>query len=492
VFGEGEPRTRFYTVAVTPDGRWLTITATTGTDPSKDVWLADLTTSPPHRPDLRPVQQGVAARTELRIAPGTGPGDPMFLRTTRDAPLGRLMTVRADALDAPWRELVPERPGAVLADFALLSGKALTRPLVLVSWITGAVGEITVHDLRDGAQVANEPLPGTGTVGNLIIRPDGGHEGWFSYTDHRTAPVVLRYDALAGQTDTWPAEATASWPAEARAADGVPGVRVRRDSFPAADGTLVPIFVLSPDDRPGSPRPALLTGYGGFGVSMTPAYTPHAVAWVQAGGVYAIACLRGGGEYGRAWHEDGRRAVKQHVFDDFCACARWLADSQWSRTELIAITGGSNGGLLVGACLTQHPELFGACVAYVGVFDMLRFHKFTIGWAWTGELGNPDDPTEYQWLRAYSPLHNVTSGTRYPATLLLTGDHDDRVVPGHSFKFAATLQAAQGGEQPVLIRVDTAAGHGAGKPTDKSIATDTDVLTFLAGVFGSAAAVPSQ
>jgi prolyl oligopeptidase len=196
--------------------------------------------------------------------------------------------------------------------------------------------------------------------------------------------------------------------------------------------------------------------------------------------VLAVANLRGGGEYGTAWHDSGRLANKQNVFDDFCACARWLASSGWSRPDRIAINGASNGGLLVGACLTQHPELFGAAVAEVGVLDMLRFHKFTIGWAWTSDFGDPDDPDQYPWLRAYSPLHNVHRGAHYPATMLLTGDHDDRVVPGHSFKFAATLQAAaQSGDEPVLIRVGTSAGHGAGKPTAKLVAESTDVLAFL-------------
>jgi prolyl oligopeptidase len=207
-------------------------------------------------------------------------------------------------------------------------------------------------------------------------------------------------------------------------------------------------------------------------------------AWLERGGLLAVANLRGGGEYGKAWHDAGRLDRKQNVFDDFSGCARWLAASGWSRRDRIAIMGGSNGGLLVGACLTQHPELFGACVAQVGVFDMLRFHKFTIGWAWIGELGSPDDPRQYRWLRGYSPLHNVRAGTHYPATLLLTADHDDRVVPGHSFKFAATLQAAQGGDAPILIRVDTAAGHGAGKPTGKAIAAAADELAFLEAVLG--------
>jgi prolyl oligopeptidase len=236
------------------------------------------------------------------------------------------------------------------------------------------------------------------------------------------------------------------------------------------------------DARPDGQAPALLYAYGGFDIPITPQFSAFWAAWLDGGGVLAVANLRGGGEYGRAWHEAGRRAAKQNVFDDFCACARWLAASGWSSADRTAITGASNGGLLVGACLTQHPELFGACLPHVGVHDMLRFHKFTIGWAWTGELGSPDDPAEYRWLRGYSPLHNIRSGERYPATLVFTGDHDDRVVPGHSFKFAAALQAAQGGAEPILIRVDSAAGHGAGKPTDKQIAADTDALAFLAAV----------
>jgi prolyl oligopeptidase len=263
-----------------------------------------------------------------------------------------------------------------------------------------------------------------------------------------------------------------------------PGGYVTEQVFAeSADGTRVPMFLTRHRDLAADGQaPALLYAYGGFDVSITPSFSPDLAAWLERGGVLAVANLRGGGEYGKAWHEAGRRAAKQNVFDDFCACARWLASSGWSSRDRIAIMGGSNGGLLVGACLTQHPELFGAVVGHVGVYDMLRFHKFTIGWAWTGEIGSPDEPAEYRWLRAYSPLHNVRPGTHYPATLLLTGDHDDRVVPGHSFKFAATMQAAQAGEEPILIRIDTAAGHGAGKPTAMQIAAATDVLTFLSAV----------
>jgi prolyl oligopeptidase len=206
---------------------------------------------------------------------------------------------------------------------------------------------------------------------------------------------------------------------------------------------------------------------------------------MERGGAYAVANLRGGGEFGRAWHDGGRLEHKQHVFDDFAAVARELERSGMSRAGRIAIHGASNGGLLVGASITQHPESFGAAVAEVGVLDMLRFHRFTIGWAWTSDFGDPDDPEQYRWLRAYSPLHNIRDGVVYPATLLLTGDHDDRVVPAHSFKFAAALQRAQGGDAPILLRVETSAGHGAGKPTDKQIREVADVLTFVEAALGT-------
>jgi prolyl oligopeptidase len=250
------------------------------------------------------------------------------------------------------------------------------------------------------------------------------------------------------------------------------------------------MFLTRRDDVvPAGDVPALLYGYGGFDIPITPEFSVLRAAWLDQGGLLAVANLRGGGEYGRAWHDGGRLSKKQNVFDDFCASARWLAESGWSRPDRIAIMGASNGGLLVGACLTQHPELFGACLAYVGVMDMLRFPNFTVGRAWIADLGDPEDPEQYRWVRAYSPLHNLRPGTRYPATLLLTGDHDDRVVPGHSFKFAAALQAAQGGEAPALIRIETSAGHGAGKPISKIIAESADALAFVRLAFAATAPV---
>ncbi|MDP8930044.1 MAG: prolyl oligopeptidase family serine peptidase, partial [Actinomycetota bacterium] len=246
------------------------------------------------------------------------------------------------------------------------------------------------------------------------------------------------------------------------------------------DGTKVPMFLVHREDvTPTGDVPALLWGYGGFNAAVTPTFKVQWAVWLEMGGLLAVASLRGGGEYGQEWHDAGRLANKQNVFDDFIACGEWVTGrSGWSRPDRLAIEGRSNGGLLVGACMTQRPDLFGACVAEVGVLDMLRYHKFTIGWAWVSDYGSAEDPEQFRWLMAYSPLHNLEAGTCYPSTLVTTGDHDDRVVPGHSFKFVAALQAAQGCDNPVLIRIDTSAGHGVGKPTSKMIQERVDVLAF--------------
>src|SRR5213079_2663841 len=224
-------------------------------------------------------------------------------------------------------------------------------------------------------------------------------------------------------------------------------------------------------------NPALLYGYGGFSISITPAFSVAALAWMEMGGVYAVPNLRGGGEYGEQWHQAGMKTKKQNVFDDFIAAAEWLIANKYTSSSKLAISGGSNGGLLVGACITQRPDLFGAALPAVGVMDMLRFNKFTIGWAWTSDYGSPENPEEFKALFAYSPLHHLKSGVKYPAILITTADHDDRVVPAHSFKYAATLQSAQAAERPSLIRIETRAGHGAGKPTSKMIEEAADKLS---------------
>jgi prolyl oligopeptidase len=237
-------------------------------------------------------------------------------------------------------------------------------------------------------------------------------------------------------------------------------------------------------------NPTILYGYGGFNISETPAFSPANLVWLEMGGIYAVANIRGGGEYGTEWHQAGMLDRKQNVFDDFIAAAEYLIKEKYTSTPKLAISGASNGGLLVGAVLTQRPDLFGAALPAVGVMDMLRFQKFTIGWAWTPDYGSSDDPKQFDFLRKYSPLQNIKPGTRYPATLVTTADHDDRVVPGHSFKFAATLQAAQAGPAPVLIRIETKAGHGAGKPTSKQIEEAADTFAFLVRNLGMKVALP--
>jgi prolyl oligopeptidase len=256
---------------------------------------------------------------------------------------------------------------------------------------------------------------------------------------------------------------------------------VRQVFYTSKDGTRVPMFITHKKGlKLDGTNPTLLYGYGGFNISLTPAFSVANLAWMELGGVYAVPNLRGGGEYGEEWHKAGTKLQKQNVFNDFIGAAEWLIANHYTQPSSLAISGGSNGGLLVGACMTQRPELFGAALPAVGVMDMLRFQKFTIGWAWTSDYGSSDDAEQFKALYAYSPYHNLKPGVKYPATMVTTGDHDDRVVPAHSFKFAARLQEAQAGAAPTLIRIETQAGHGAGKPTTKIIEEAADKLAFIA------------
>jgi prolyl oligopeptidase len=455
---------------VTDDGRFLVITIERAAGDETQLHVRDL-----HDPagQLRPL---IGDFESVNIVV-TSIGTTFYLVTDHGAERNRLVAVD---LESPgresWREVIGESDDTL--DSAYHYGGKL-----VCHYLHDAHSALSVHAL-DGSKLSDIPLPGIASLAT------DGHDRWAISGRPRSELMHLKATSFTESGAIWQHDLGTGQTRQLERS----GARIKPADFvteqvlvTSADGTPVPVFLTRRRDvRPDGQVRALLYAYGGFDIAITPSFSPLMAAWVERGGLLAVANLRGGGEYGRAWHEAGRRANKQNVFDDFCACARWLATSGWSRRDRIAITGASNGGLLVGACLTQHPELFGACVPHVGVFDMLRFHKFTIGWAWTGELGSPDLPDEYPWLRGYSPLHNVRPGTRYPATLLLTGDHDDRVVPGHSFKFAAALQAAQGGDQPILIRVETAAGHGAGKPTAKAIGTDTDVLAFLEAVLGPA------
>ncbi len=397
-------------------------------------------------------------------------GSTFYLITDYQAERKRLVAVKLDEADRQhWTEIIGQGPDTLVAAY-YFGGHFVCH------YLRKAHSVLAVH-AADGTFVREIPLPGFSSVADACKIAEGiaGSEEsdlvHFGVTSFAESGSLWSHDLTTGETKLV---------RRSTAAIDAAKFAIEQVNVTSADGTELTMFLTRRDDAvPDGDRPVLLYGYGGFDIAITPSFSVLHAGWLAEGGVLAVANLRGGGEYGRAWHDGGRLAVKQNVFDDFCACARWLESSGWSRPGRIAIHGGSNGGLLVGACLTQHPELFGACVAAVGVLDMLRFHRFTVGRSWIADYGDPDNPDQYRWLRAYSPLHNLRVGQRYPATLLTTGDHDDRVVPGHSFKFAAALQAAQGGEAPVLIRIETSAGHGFGKPLAKVVAEATDVLAFL-------------
>ena len=504
IFGAGGDKTSYYGVGVSDDGRWLAVSASLGTAPRNDLWLADLAASDEAAPAFRVVQQGADARTWVRA----GRDGRLYVHTDAGAPRGRIAVADpADPGQARWRDLVPERADAVLDGYAILDGAELARPLLLVSWKRHAVSEITVHDLGTGEQTGTVPLPGLGSTGGISERPDGGHEAWFSYTDNTTPVMILHYDGRTGTVRPW---------ARAPGSVEVPPVRAEQVTFESADGTEVRMLVISGGaadgtgdgtDGPRRPRPAILYGYGGFGVSLVPAYSAAVLAWVEAGGVYAIASLRGGGEEGEQWHRAGMRERKQHVFDDFYAAAGRLVEGGWTTPGQLAIFGGSNGGLLVGAAITQRPDLCAAAICSAPLLDMVRYERFGLGETWNDEFGTAADPAELGWLLGYSPYHHVREGTRYPAVLFTISDSDTRVDPLHARKMCAALQHATAGPpgpsgplgsplgspdgppgspdgppepaRPVLLRRELSAGHGA-RAVSRSVSLSADILAFAA------------
>ncbi|MEO3891838.1 prolyl oligopeptidase family serine peptidase [Nonomuraea sp. B5E05] len=465
IFGQGLKLTNYYGVSVSRDGRWLQVSAHEGTAPRNDIWVADLTQSPADRPELRVVQEGVDAQSALVF----GRDGRLYVHTDRDAPRGRVCLADPAAPGfETWRDLVPEDPEAVLSDFAILDD--LERPVMLVGWTRHAISEITVHDLETGERVGEVPAPGLGSIGGIAERPEGGHEAWFGYTDNTTPPTIQRYDARTGETTFW---------AASPGAVEVPEVRTSQVVYQSHDGTDVRMLIISPAGEASGPRPTILYGYGGFGLSMTPGYSASILAWVEAGGVYAIANLRGGGEEGEEWHRAGMLANKQNVFDDFHAAAEHLIATGVTTKEQLGISGGSNGGLLVGAALTQRPDLYSAVVCSAPLLDMIRYEKFGLGATWNVEYGSADDPEQFAWLRAYSPYHHVNEGVAYPATLFTVFQSDTRVHPMHAWKMCAALQHATTGERPVLLRNETEVGHGA-RSVSRTVDLSADTLTFLA------------
>jgi len=442
---------------VTDDGHYLVISVWQGTSPKNRLYYKDLS-----KPDSEVVKLLDDFDAEYQFLDNDGPV--FWIKTDLDAPRGRVIAIDTRHPErAAWKTIVPQGPDKL--DHA----NVINNEFVL-SYLKDAQTEVRIYDL-EGKLQRSVDLPGIGTAEGF-----GGKrkdkETFYAFTSFVSPTTIYRYDLSAGKSSVF---------RQPKVDFDASRYETKQVFYNSKDGTRVPMFITAKKGlKLDGQNPVLLYAYGGFNVSLTPAFSVGTAVWLEMGGVYAQPNLRGGGEYGEEWHQAGTLLRKQNVFDDFIAAAEWLVASKYTSPAKLAIRGGSNGGLLVGACLAQRPDLFGATLPAVGVMDMLRFHKFTIGWAWTSDYGSSDDPEMFKALYAYSPLHNLKPGTKYPATMVTTADHDDRVVPGHSFKFAATLQADQAGAAPVLIRIETKAGHGAGKPISKTIEETADSWAFVA------------
>jgi prolyl oligopeptidase len=444
---------------VTEDGRYLIISVWRGTETKNQVFYKRLDS-----PDAAVAELLAGFDAEYEFLGNDG--SVFWFLTDLDAPLRRVIAIDADRPGREhWRELIPQAEHVV-------SGASVVGDRFLIAYLKDAATQVRVFDLT-GRPEREIALPAIGQASGFAGRRKD-RETFYQFTNFTTPPTVYRYGLGDGASTVFRQPRVDFDPQE---------YETKQVFFQSKDGTRVPMFIthrkgLKLDGN----NPTLMYAYGGFDISITPSFSVMNLVWMEQGGVFAVPNLRGGGEYGRVWHEAGMKDKKQNVFDDFIAAGEWLIANKYTCPQKLAIRGGSNGGLLVGAAMTQRPELFGAALPAVGVMDMLRFHKFTIGWAWVSEFGSSDNPDEFQTLLKYSPLHNLKPGTKYPATMVTTADHDDRVVPGHSFKFAAALQHAHAGDAPVLIRIETSAGHGAGTPTSKLIDTAADSLAFLLSV----------
>ncbi|MDQ3490330.1 MAG: prolyl oligopeptidase family serine peptidase [Acidobacteriota bacterium] len=440
---------------VTEDGNWLIINVGKGTERMNMVYFKNLTM------EKAPIMPLI---TDLKNSYGfIGNDGPVFyFRTDKDAERGKVVSVNVLDKTPVWNDIVPEAAET-------LSGIQFINNQIVLNYMKDAYTQIKIVDTK-GKFVRDVKLPGIGSAGGFGGKRNDT-ETFYTYSSYNAPPTIYRYDMKTGKSEVFRQAKVKFTPAD---------FDVKQVFYNSKDGTRVPMFIVHKKGiKLDGTNPTLLYGYGGFNVPMTPGFSVARLPWLEMGGVYVVANLRGGSEYGKTWWANGAKLKKQNVFDDFIGAAEWLIANKYTQPSKLAIQGGSNGGLLVGAVLNQRPELFGAALPAVGVMDMVRFPKFTIGWAWTSDYGSPDNPEEFKALYAYSPLHNVKTGAKYPATLVTTADHDDRVFPAHSFKYAAALQEAQGGDAPVLIRIETKAGHGAGKPTTKQIEEQADIYGFL-------------
>jgi prolyl oligopeptidase len=456
--GDERPPEDWPGVSLSPDGRWLAVQVSRGWTRT-DVYLQDLAAG---------AGFVTVAEGEDALVGVIARDDRLYLHTNLDAPRFRLLAADpADPDRAAWKELIPEGPD-------VLEAVAVVGDVIVASWLKDASSRLTLHD-RNGRRLRDIALPEIGTVAGLSGEWDG-EEAFFSFSSYTSPPAVYRIALPGGEAEEW---------ARTDADVDTRRFRTRLVRFASRDGTPVSMFVVDRADRPADGEgPAVLTGYGGFNVSLTPAFGRSLLLLLEAGGLWAVPHLRGGGEYGEQWHRAGMLGRKQSSFDDFLAAAEWLVREGHASPNRLAILGGSNGGLLVGAALTQRPRLFRAAVAQVPLMDMLRYHEFRIARLWIPEYGDPGDPEAFAWLHAYSPYHRVEDGIAYPAVLLTTGESDSRVDPMHARKMAARLQAATTSGRPVLLRVDARAGHGQGKPLAKTVEEWTDVWTFLFAELG--------
>lgn len=440
---------------VTEDGNYLVIYVWVGTQDEVGIFYKDLT-----KPDAGVIELLDQFDAEYHLVANIG--TTFYFLTTQKAPLRRVVAIDITKPHQDnWQEVIPEGKDA-LESVDLIGGKFICTVL------HDAVSQVKILDER-GNFAGMVVLPGLGTVAGFHGK-QGAIETFYSYTDITTPSRVYRFDVQKQASELYKSPKLVFDPSQ---------YATEQVFITSKDGTQVPMFISHKKGlQKNGELPTYLFGYGGFNISIPVMFKVPVLVWMEMGGVYAQVQLRGGGEYGEAWHAAGMKANKQNVFNDFISAGEWLIKSGYTRREKLAIGGRSNGGLLIGAVMTQRPDLFGVCMPTVGVMDMLRFHKFTIGWAWVSDYGSPDDPEEFNAIRAYSPYHNIKTGVKYPPTLVTTGDHDDRVYPAHSYKFAAALQAAQAGEAPILIRIDTRAGHGVGKPTAKLIEEFADLWAF--------------
>ncbi len=448
------------------------MTITEGTSPKNRLYFMDL--DDPGSPNIHNPIVKIIDKFDARYRFIDNAGDFFFVETDLNAPRGRIVLADVDQGRrlAP-RVLVPESEDKI-QDVELIGGH------LVVDYLHNAHSVLRLFN-ANGRSVAELALPGIGTIGALSGQPDEP-ELLYSFTSFLQPPTVFRYDLE---------KKTSSVFFEPKLTFDPSKYETRQVFYKSKDGTRVPMFITA---RKGlllnGQNPTLLYGYGGFNLPSLPTFSANRIMWLELGGIYAVANIRGGSEFGETWHQAAMFEKKQNVFDDFIGAAQYLIDQKYTEPAKLAIQGGSNGGLLVGAVMTQRPDLFGVALPAVGVMDMLRYQKFTAGWGWKVEYGSSDDPAQFEYLIKYSPLQNIRPGTKYPATLVTTGDHDDRVVPGHSFKFAATLQAAQAGPAPILIRVETKAGHGGGKPLDKVLDVTADELAFAVANLGMKPTTP--